>query len=143
MSLLESPSFKTISSAIKSTAHSDGTYVLALTSLANYYVSSSSSPSNAIHLFDKSSLQRVQTLKGHDNATTALRTVRGVGGSDRHMLLSTGKDGCVIGWDERSGSPSMKSVYCIPYHWTFAFDNSRLLLVTSGCICTFSYPVVL
>ncbi|OJA12671.1 hypothetical protein AZE42_10141 [Rhizopogon vesiculosus] len=108
MSLLESPSFETISSTIKSTAHSDGNYVLALTSLGNYYVSSASSPSNAIHLFDKSSLQRVQTLKGHDNATTALRTVKRVGGSDHHMLLSAGKDGCVIAWDERSGAPSMK-----------------------------------
>ncbi|KAJ8585412.1 WD40 repeat-like protein [Rhizopogon salebrosus TDB-379] len=108
MSLLESPSFEAISSAIKSTAHSDGSYVLALTSLGNYYVSSASSPSNAIHLFDKSFLQCVQTLRGHGNATTALRTVRGVGGSDRHMLLSAGKDGSVIGWDERSGAPSIK-----------------------------------
>ncbi|KAG2147991.1 WD40-repeat-containing domain protein [Suillus clintonianus] len=108
MSLLESPSFETIASAIKSTSHPDGSYVLALTSLGDYYVSSASAPSNAIHLFDKSSLQRVQTLKGHEIATTALRTVRGLGGSDRHMLLSAGKDGCVIGWDERSGAPSIK-----------------------------------
>ncbi|KAG1739877.1 WD40-repeat-containing domain protein [Suillus paluster] len=106
-SLLESPSFKTISSAIKSTNHPDGSYVLALTSLGNNYVSSASSPSNAIHLFDKSSLQCVQTLKGHESATTALRTVRGIGGSDRHMLLSAGKDGCVIAWDERSGDSSI------------------------------------
>ncbi|KAG0700050.1 WD40-repeat-containing domain protein [Suillus ampliporus] len=108
MSLLESPSFETVSSVIKSTTHSDGSYVLALTSLGNYYVSAASSPSNAIHLFDKSSLQRVHTLKGHESATTALRTVRGMGGSDRHTLLSAGKDGCVIGWDERSGAPSIK-----------------------------------
>jgi WD40 repeat protein len=116
MSLLESRSFEAISSAIKSTAHSDGSYVLALTSLGDYYVSSASSPSNAIHLFDKSSLQRVQTLQGHDNATTALRTVRGVGGSDRHILLSAGKDGSVISWDERSGAPSIKSMCFILSH---------------------------
>ncbi|KAG1780452.1 WD40-repeat-containing domain protein [Suillus placidus] len=106
MSLLESPSFETISSAIKTTTHPDGSYVLALTSLGNYYVSSASAPSNAIHLFDKSSLKCVQTLKGHQNATTVLRTVRGIGGSDRHTLLSAGKDGCVITWDERSGAPT-------------------------------------
>ncbi|KAG1811169.1 WD40 repeat-like protein [Suillus subaureus] len=108
MSLLESPSFETISSAIKSTTHPDGSYVLALTSLGNYYVSSASAPSNAIHLFDKSFLKCVQTLKGHQNATTTLRTVRGIGGSDRHMLLSAGKDGCVIAWDERSGTPTIQ-----------------------------------
>ncbi|KAG2151741.1 WD40-repeat-containing domain protein [Suillus cothurnatus] len=106
MSLLESPSFETISSAIKSTSHPDGSYVLSLTSLGNYFVSSASAPSHAIHLFDKSSLKCVQTLKGHQDATTALRTVRGIGGSDRHILLSAGKDGCVIAWDERSGAPA-------------------------------------
>ncbi|KAG2127714.1 WD40-repeat-containing domain protein [Suillus bovinus] len=106
MSLLESPSFETISSEIKSTAHPDGSYVLALTSLGDYYVSSASAPSNAIHLFDKSSLKCVQTLKGHQKAITALRTVRSIGGSDRHTLLSAGKDGCVIAWDERSGAPT-------------------------------------
>ncbi|KAG2755716.1 WD40 repeat-like protein [Suillus brevipes Sb2] len=106
MSLLESPTFETISSAIKSTSHPDGSYVLALASLGNYYVSSASAPSNAIHLFDKSSLKCVQTLKGHQNATTTLRTVRSIGGSDRHTILSAGKDGCVIAWDERSGAPA-------------------------------------
>jgi len=111
MSLLESPSFETISSAIKSTSHPDGSYVLSLTSLGNYYVSSASAPSNAIHLFDKSSLKCVQTLKGHQDATTALRTVRGIGGSDRHILLSAGKDGCVIAWDERSGAPATQKYY--------------------------------
>ena len=121
MSLLESPAFETISSQIKTTAHEDGSYVLALTSLGNYYVSSASSLSNAIQLFDKSSLQRVQTLKGHRNATMALRTVRAIGGSDRNVLLSAGKDGCVIVWDERSGTPSMKSMCFILRHWFFAF----------------------
>ncbi|KIK42840.1 hypothetical protein CY34DRAFT_12132 [Suillus luteus UH-Slu-Lm8-n1] len=106
MSLLESPSFEAISSAIKSTSHPDGSYVLALTSLGNYYVSSASAPSNSIHLFDKSSLKCAQTLKGHQNATTTLRAVRSIGGSDRHTLLSAGKDGCVIAWDERSGAPA-------------------------------------
>lgn len=143
MSLLESPSFETISSAIKSTTHPDGSYVLALTSLGNYYVSSASAPSNAIHLFDKSSLKCVQTLNGHQNATTTLRTIRSIGGSDRHTLLSAGKDGCVIAWDERSGAPATQSMFFILQCWTFTFDNSRVLLVTSDDFWGISFCFVL
>lgn len=125
MSLLESPSFETISSPIKSTTHSDGSYVLALTSLGNYYVSAASAPSNAIHLFDKSSLKCVQTLRGHQNATTALRTVSGIGGSDRHMLLSAGRDGCVVAWDERSGAPTIQMLTSGRSHSVLSFDASH------------------
>ncbi|KAH7931423.1 WD40 repeat-like protein [Leucogyrophana mollusca] len=108
MSLLESPSFKTTNTIIKSHTLPNQSYILSLASLDNFYAASASAPSNAIFLFDKPSLQCVQTLQGHETANTSLRTITNLAGSNRQMLLSSGKDGCVKAWDERSGAVSVK-----------------------------------
>lgn len=94
---------------LSSTSLHESNYVLALASLPNYYVASASSPSNKITLFDKAGLRSVQILPGHEDATTYLRTIYALGGSTRSTLLSSGKDGCVRAWDERSGGVSIQS----------------------------------
>ena len=86
-------------------------YVLSLASLPNYYAASASSPSNKITLFDKAGLGSVQVFPGHEDATTYLRTVHALGGSTRSTLLSSGKDGCVRAWDERSGTVGIQSEF--------------------------------
>ncbi|KAF9246848.1 WD40 repeat-like protein [Melanogaster broomeanus] len=108
MSLLQSPSMKVIHQSLQQTFLPEESYVLSLTSLDNYYAASASSPSNQIHLFDKASLRNVGVLRGHENATTYLRTIHALGASNRDMLLTSGKDGCVMAWDVRSGTTSLK-----------------------------------
>ncbi|KIJ70375.1 hypothetical protein HYDPIDRAFT_65519, partial [Hydnomerulius pinastri MD-312] len=108
MSLLRSPSLKTIEHPLHQTVLPGESYVLSLTALGDYYAASASSPTNQIHIFDKSTLQTARILQGHDNATTYLRTIHALGGSNREMLLSSGKDGYVKVWDERTGSTSIK-----------------------------------
>ncbi|KAF9448468.1 WD40 repeat-like protein [Macrolepiota fuliginosa MF-IS2] len=86
----------------------DDAYVLSLANLPTAYAASASSPSNKIDLIDKRSLRRIQTLPGHDVATTSIRAVDCVTGMPGRTLLSTGKDGSVKVWDDRSGSHSIK-----------------------------------
>ena len=109
MPLLQSSSFKATNQTLHKTALPGENYVLSLTPIANFYAASASSPSNQIHLFDRATLQTTGVLKGHEHATTQLCTIRGLGSSTREMLLSSGKDGCVIAWDERSGSAGITS----------------------------------
>ncbi|KIO03111.1 hypothetical protein M404DRAFT_146633 [Pisolithus tinctorius Marx 270] len=108
MSLLCSPSWRSIDKPLSSASLPCSNYVLSLTSLGNFYAASASSPSNKITLFDKIGLRAVQTLPGHEEATTYLRTIYGLGGSTQNTLLSSGKDGCVKAWDERSGMVSIQ-----------------------------------
>ncbi|KAH7888111.1 WD40-repeat-containing domain protein [Phlebopus sp. FC_14] len=110
MSLLQSPSLKIIDKALGNTSLPGNNYVLSLTALDNHYAASASSPSNQIHLFDRASLQAVRILSGHDIATSHLRTINALGMSSRAMLLSSGKDGCVKAWDERTGTTSIEMV---------------------------------
>lgn len=109
MSLLQSPSFKVTNTTLHETFLPAGSYVLSLAPVASFYAALASAPSHQIHLFDRGTLQSTGVLKGHENATTQLCTVRRLGASTREMLLSSGKDGCVMAWDERSGSASIKS----------------------------------
>lgn len=108
MSLIDAPSFKSSSSPIRSTSLPAGAYVLSIASTPSFYAASASSPSNAIHLFDKARLQNVQTLAGHESAITTLRTVPNVANAVNNALLSSGKDGSVKVWDERSGSVALR-----------------------------------
>lgn len=107
--LLQSPSLNVTDNALHKTSLPGENYVLSLTPIANFYAASASSPSNQIHLFDRATLRTTGVLKGHEHATTQLRTIHGLGESTREMLLSSGKDGSVIAWDERSGSAGIKS----------------------------------
>jgi WD40 repeat protein len=105
----ESPSLAESSQPLASTLLSHpGSYVLALESLPAAYAAWASSPSHNIDLIDKTSLRLIQTLSGHDVATTSLRAVDNVIGMPARTLISTGKDGSVKIWDHRSGSHSIK-----------------------------------
>ncbi|KAJ7590778.1 WD40-repeat-containing domain protein [Mycena floridula] len=100
MALVESPFLTTSSRPEKQTSISDS-YVLSLASLPAHYAASASSPSNAIHIFDKSTLQHVQSLPGHETAITSLKSIEFQAG---HALMSSGKDGSIKIWDGRSSS---------------------------------------
>lgn len=102
MSLLDSPASKRTGSPLKSTSISSGAYVLHLVSLPSFYALSASSPDNAIHLYDKSRLDSVRTISGHEDAITSLRSAPSFGGSVAPVLLTSGKDGVVKAWDGRA-----------------------------------------
>ncbi|KAI0356523.1 WD40 repeat-like protein [Trametes cingulata] len=108
MSLVDASSYKASSTPIKSATLPAEAYVLSIASLPSYYAASASSPSNAIHFFDKARLQNVQTLPGHEASITTLRSVPNVANAVSHALLSSGKDGTVKVWDERSGSVALR-----------------------------------
>lgn len=126
MSLLESLTLRAVSSPLRSTKISSDAYVLALAELSQFYVASASTPSNVIDLFDKSTLRGVQTLPGHQVATTYLRTVHNIAGLARESIVSSGKDGTVKVWDERSNSVSMNSEQNGLIHMRMSTDNSAV-----------------
>lgn len=106
MSLLESPSFQSLSAPIKTATLPGEAYVLSIVSLPSYYAISASSPDDSIHLFSKSRLDKVQTLTKHEGPITALRSAHNFAGSLTPVLISSGKDGVVHAWDARSpGQP--------------------------------------
>ena len=108
--LLESPCFSAANSPQRSSQASSQAYILSIANLPFHYAASSSPPSNVIDIFDKSTLQRVDTLQAHATATTSLRVVENVGGiSGTKTLMSSGKDGLVKFWDLRSGSCGIES----------------------------------
>jgi WD40 repeat protein len=107
--LAESPDLQAVSSPLRSTKISSDAYVLFLEALSSHYAAAASAPSNTIDLFDKSTLHLVQTLTGHDTATTCLRTSDTIAASACISLVSSGKDGTVKLWDERSNSASTTS----------------------------------
>jgi WD repeat-containing protein 89 len=111
MSLLEDPSIETISSPIRSTNLESHAYVLSLASLSGCYAASASAPLNKIYLIDKSTTQHLQTLEGHTNGITNMRTVHRLGNNPGETLISSGKDGIVNSWDTRSNSVAIKSEY--------------------------------
>jgi hypothetical protein len=109
--LLESPYLQSYSSPLRSLSSSSQAYILSIASLPAHYAASASAPSNTIDIFDKSTLQRIQTLPGHGVATTSLHSVENVAGIHNVSLMSSGKDGSVKVWDERSNSHSIKSAW--------------------------------
>ena len=90
--------------------HGDA-YVLSLANLQTAYAALASFPSNKIDLLDKGSLRRIQTLPGHDVATTSICAVNDLIGFPNGALLSSGKDGSVKIWDSRSGSQVVRCMY--------------------------------
>lgn len=144
--LIASPHLKTTTSPLKSTSISTistgESYVLGLASLNGNYAamssgsqsdsSSSSAPSGSkkktvngdistcpIHIYAKQTLQKIQSLPGHEVASTFMRSVNSIAGLNGPTLVSSGKDGSVRAWDERSGSHGIKS----------EFDSLALLLL--------------
>ena len=110
-SLSLSPTFTKSPRVIIQTSLPSQSYVLSLASLPSYIAASASAPSNAIHLLDKADLKSVvQTLPGHTNGTTCMRAVKNFC-EKQDVLVSCGKDGRVVAWDERTGGIGVKSVY--------------------------------
>ncbi|KDR74407.1 hypothetical protein GALMADRAFT_141450 [Galerina marginata CBS 339.88] len=83
-------------------------YILSITSLPSFYAASTSAPFNVIDIFDKSTLHGMQTFPGHEGATTSLHMAENLGGILQKCLISSGKDGSIKAWDERTNSHSIK-----------------------------------
>ncbi|KAI0698608.1 WD40 repeat-like protein [Cytidiella melzeri] len=108
MSLVDSANFTSTSRTIRTETLPSGAYVLSLASLPSLYAASSSAPTNAVHLFDMTNLRAVSTLPGHQDAVTSLRSVSNISGTSREVLVSSGKDGLIKVWDERSRSAALQ-----------------------------------
>ncbi|KAG6836924.1 hypothetical protein H0H93_001290 [Arthromyces matolae] len=106
--LLEAPYFKSTRDFLKASHLSSQSYVLSIVSLPGHYAASASSPANTIDIFDKNTLQGVETLSGHDISTTSLHAIENIPGISGPSLMSSGKDGSVKIWDSRSKSHSIK-----------------------------------
>ncbi|KAJ6538940.1 WD40-repeat-containing domain protein [Mycena capillaripes] len=106
--LVPSPSFSTTSTPVKTASSSSQAYVLSIAALPTFYAASASAPSNAIDLFDRTTLLGVQTLAGHEIGTTSLRSVETLANISRPCLISSGLDGSIKVWDERTNSYSIK-----------------------------------
>ncbi|KAF8876287.1 WD40-repeat-containing domain protein [Gymnopilus junonius] len=115
--LLESPHLQEEKSPRRSSKSSTSTgYILSITSLPACYAASTSSPFNVIDLFDKNTLQGIQTLEGHKDATTSIRTAVNLGGVVQKCLISSGRDGSIKAWDERTNSHSIKTLGYLTTH---------------------------
>ena len=112
--LLESPQLQEEIVPHLSANSSSESYILSITSLPSHYAASASAPTNVIDLFDKTTLKGVKTLPGHEMATTSLHTVNNIAGVMNKCLISSGKDGSVKVWDDRTNSHSIKCEYFIP-----------------------------
>jgi len=128
--LLESPQLQAESSPRRSAkSSSESEYVLSIAALPNFYAASVSSPSNVIDVFDKTTLQGIQTFPGHDIATTSLHTAENLGGVVQKCLISSGKDGSVKSWDDRSNSHSIKSAHLTLIFIDFGLSDNSLKVV--------------
>ncbi|KAF8900022.1 WD40-repeat-containing domain protein [Mucidula mucida] len=107
-SLVPSAQFSTHPAPSSTTRLPTDAYVLALAALPGHYAAASSSPSNTIEIYDKTSMRHIQSLPGHDTATSSLKSVDAIAGFARQSLISSGHDGSVKVWDDRSNSHSIK-----------------------------------
>ncbi|KAF8690387.1 hypothetical protein AX14_002948 [Amanita brunnescens Koide BX004] len=119
-----SPSFSTASKPLRLSSLSSQAYVLSIVSLQAQYAASASAPANRIDIFDKSTLRCVQTLPGHEVATTALRAVNRIGESHKISLMSSGKDGRICVWDERTNSHGISMTNAGNHQPLLCFDVS-------------------
>ncbi|KAF8351007.1 WD40 repeat-like protein [Amanita rubescens] len=115
------PSFSTTSTPLRTSSLSEQAYVLSIVSLQTQYAASTSAPTNKIDIFDKSTLRRVQTLPGHEVATTALRSINR---NHKKFLMSSGKDGQVIVWDDRTNSIGISMTNAGNHQPLLCFDVS-------------------
>lgn len=107
-SLQISQDFKKSTTPLASLQLPQEAYVLALAATEQFYAASASAPSHAIHLIDKTDCKSIaRVLPGHQNGTICLRSVKIADRSN--VLISCGKDGAVLAWDERTGEGSIKS----------------------------------
>lgn len=81
---------------------------MSIAALPSRYAIAPSAPSTSIDILDQTNLRIVQSLPGHTGGVTTLRTVSAIGGSNAPALVSSGRDGSVKMWDERSNAHSIK-----------------------------------
>lgn len=111
MSLVDAPTLSRSAHPARTAVLPSEAYVLALAQLSSHYAASSSAPTNKIYLYDKSDLAPSGQLAGHEGAITAMRSVPRFASTAAPTLVSSGKDGLVKVWDERSGSVGLQSQY--------------------------------
>lgn len=109
MLLLESATLSEQTAPVRSSSLPCDAYVLAIASSGTYYAASASAPSHGIYLFDKTSLRTSQSFQGHQGGTTSLCAVDSVSGTNTRAIISSGMDGIVCVWDDRTGAPAIKS----------------------------------
>jgi len=109
MSLLEPATLVEQTTPLKSSRLPCDAYVLAIAAVGSYYAASASAPSHRIYLFDKTSLGTSYSFEGHGEGTTSLRGVDSVAGTNRRMVVSSGRDGVVRVWDDRTGTTAIES----------------------------------
>ncbi|KAF7301573.1 WD40 repeat-like protein [Mycena indigotica] len=86
----------------------DSSYILSIARLPGSYAACTSAPSNKIHLLDPSTIRPILSLSGHDSGTTSLRVVNAVANISKPSLVSSGLDGSIQVWDERTNTYSIK-----------------------------------
>lgn len=109
MSLLESATLVEQTTPLKSSSLPCDAYVLAIAAFGSYYAASASAPSHRIYLFDKTSLGTSHSFEGHREGTTSLRGVDSIAGTNRRAIVSSGRDGVVRAWDDRTGTAAIES----------------------------------
>ena len=113
MSLLESPSFIEQTEPLKSSSLLCDAYVLAIATVGSHYAVSASAPSHKISLFDRTSLRTSRSFEGHVGGTTSLRAVDSLAGVNQRVIISSGKDGVVRVWDDRTSATAIESTCCV------------------------------
>ncbi|KAL1665656.1 WD40-repeat-containing domain protein [Schizophyllum commune] len=106
--LEESPALQHIPRPECSASIASEAYIMSITALPSRYAIAPSAPSTSIDVLDSASLRFVQSFPGHEGGVSALRTIRSVAGLTRPALVSSGRDGSVKVWDERSNAHSIK-----------------------------------
>lgn len=110
----------------QTSAKLDGQYVLGIAQSSAHYAVHTSSPASAIYLLDKTTLARTTTRSAHaGHGTTALKTAD-LAGSGAHTLISAGKDGTVVVWDERTAQPAITRASPTRNTLSHAFDGSKV-----------------
>ncbi len=109
MSLLESATLIEQNTPLRSSSLPCDAYVLAIAAFGSYYAVSASAPSHRIYLYDKTSLRTSHSFEGHREGTTSLRGVDSVAGTNSRVVVSSGRDGVVRVWDDRTGTTAIES----------------------------------
>ncbi|KAI9512719.1 WD40-repeat-containing domain protein [Russula earlei] len=106
--LMESVTLSEQTAPFKSSSLPCDAYVLTIAAFGSYYAASASAPSHRVFLFDKTSLRTSQSFYGHHGGTTSLRAVDSVAGVNKRVIISSGNDGMVRVWDDRTGAAAIE-----------------------------------
>ena len=109
MSLLQSATLTEQTGPLRPSSLPCDAYVLAIAAFGSHYAASASAPSHKIYLFDRASLRTSQSFEGHSGGTTSLRAIDSVAGINQRVIISSGRDGAVRVWDDRTGSAAIQS----------------------------------